>query len=128
MRPPTRLQRAVADVVRALGVAVAEEYDACGAEYSIDLAIPHARVAIEVRPVARAQKLHVRRLGPWLATEGFGTAVLCREMVSSGWLRADAHSRQEGNVLLCCMLDGCWPCSRGMKLVVDPHSFMRCAG
>ena len=78
LRPPTRLQRAVGDIVRALGVTVAEEYDACGAEYSIDLAIPDARVAIEVRPVARAQTLHVWRLGPWLAKEGFGTAVLCR--------------------------------------------------
>jgi len=44
-RPQTQLQRDVGAAVRALGVDVAEEFE--GAEYSIDLAIPAARVAIE---------------------------------------------------------------------------------
>ena len=100
-----RLQRAIGDVVRALGVTVAEEYDACGAEYSIDLAIPDARIAIEVFPVAN----HRGCISGSFAL-GFSARVEARSAVQicdGGWLTPGAHSRQEGKVLLCCELDGC---------------------
>ena len=46
VRPLSLQQRSVGDACRVLGVEVVEEYE--GAEYSVDLAIPTARVAIEV--------------------------------------------------------------------------------
>ena len=51
VRPLSLQQRSVGDACRALGVEVVEEFE--GAEYSVDLAIPTARVAIEVWLAAR---------------------------------------------------------------------------
>ncbi|KAK9822663.1 hypothetical protein WJX81_005748 [Elliptochloris bilobata] len=76
-RPPTRLQRAVGDAVRALGVAVVEEYCSKGAEYSIDLAVPSAHVAIEVDGPSHFAENTRQPLGQ--------TALKRRLLVALGW-------------------------------------------